>query len=209
MASQYHKNTPLKYWNHELDPLVPVCSNDPQWLRDLGQGISRLEQVFPLVGSTYDGSQTSFTLRYGGIPDGGRKNPGVEKFAGKFEGFCGVTDVDGNDRSFASLELEAALFQLALEELGVGPQLLDEFLAVRRIEQRKGGLASGGDRRGMRGGKQKGTSSQIKIVDEIPGTANVASHGADRLAEGADLDMNATVTVEMVDGATAATPQHA
>src|SRR5947207_1979588 len=58
----------------------------------------------------------------------------------KFKRFRGLAHVDRNDRRLAASELEPALFQFALEELRVGPELFQELFAFRRREQRKGRL---------------------------------------------------------------------
>src|SRR5579862_394796 len=156
-----------------------------------------------------DGPQPGLAFGHGGVAYGGSEHSGVEQLTGKLESFGRVANVDWNDGGFAALELEAALFQLAFEEFCIGPEFLDQLFAGGRIQQRKRRPACRGGGRGMRSGKQKGPSAQIKKIDQVARPTNVAAHDADGFAQRTDLNVHATVAIEMVHSAAAAAAEHA
>src|SRR6516162_12827 len=112
--------------------------------------------------------------------------------------------MNGNNRRLARLEPEAAFLQLFLEEFRIGPELFHELFTFGRIEQGKSRLARrcGGGR--VRSGEEKWPGAEVEKIDQVVGTANVATHRADGFAEGAHLNMDAAMAIEMVDGATTA-----
>src|SRR5205807_9782484 len=87
------------------------------------------------------GAQPRLVLGNDRITYGRGENAGIKQPFRKFKRFRGLAHVDRNDRRLAASELEPALFQFALEELRVGPELFQELFAFRRREQRKGRLA--------------------------------------------------------------------
>jgi len=82
------------------------------------------------VGGADDGTEAGFAFGDRGVADGGGEDTGLEDLFGELKGLRGVAYMDGDDRGFARLELEATLFQFALEEFGVGPEFLYQFFAV-------------------------------------------------------------------------------
>src|SRR5438309_5645556 len=61
----------------------------------------------------------------------------------------------------------------------------------------------------MRSGKEKWTRAMIKKFDEVAGAANVSAERANGFRKRSDLNIDATVNFEMVDGAAAIFPEHA
>src|SRR6185436_20154816 len=113
---------------------ILLASYNAERLGNLRQDICRLQKLFSFMPGTDNRSQPGLAFGHRRIPHRGRKYPGVEQLARKLECLCRVPDMDWNDRRLAGLELEATLFQLALQKLGIGPQLLHEFFAFGRIE---------------------------------------------------------------------------
>ena len=61
----------------------------------------------------------------------------------------------------------------------------------------------------MGGGEQEGPSAVVKKFDEIARAANVAAERSDGFRQRPHLNINASVQVEVVDGAAAVASQHA
>ena len=61
----------------------------------------------------------------------------------------------------------------------------------------------------MRRREQKRPRAVIEKVDQIAGAANVSAESADGFRERADLNIDAAVHVEVIDGAAAVAPQNA
>src|SRR5690348_17686368 len=61
----------------------------------------------------------------------------------------------------------------------------------------------------MGSGQEKGTSAMTEQVNEVARAANVSADGADGFAERADLDVDASVAVEMVNGAASVASENA
>jgi len=105
--------------------------------------------------------------------------------------------------------LKPSFFKLALEKFCVGPKFFHEALAFGRIEEGEGSLARGGGGRRMRSGEQERARAVVEEVDEFARAADVTSHDADGFAERADLNVNAAVAAEVIDGAAAAAAEDA
>ena len=67
----------------------------------------------------------------------------------------------------------------------------------------------GGDRRRMRGREQERPGAVVQEVDQRAAAGDVAAERADRLRQRADLDVDAAVHAEMIDGAAAVAAEHA
>src|SRR5882762_7926670 len=96
--------------------------------------------------STHHGTQPCLAFCHRRVPDRRRVYPRLEKLLRKLERLRRISNMDWNNRGLANLKLKSALLQLALEKFRVRPQLLDQPLAFRRIQQSKGSLASRGRR---------------------------------------------------------------
>ena len=118
----------------------------------------------------------------------------------------------GRDRRLAgrrvdAADVEAQRAQLLLPVARVLPQLVDALrLLLQHVERRDAG---GRDGRRMRGREQERPSAMVEKLDEIARAADVAAERADGLRQRADLDIDAAVQVEVVDGAAAVAAQHA
>src|SRR6476620_1004516 len=115
--------------------------------------------------------------------------------------------MDRDDRRLAGLELETALLQFPLEELGVGPQLLDQFFAFGRVQQGERRLAGCGNGWGMRRRKQERPSPQIEVVDQVARPADVTAHRANGLTQSPHLNVHTAVAVEVIYRPASSSPQ--
>ena len=77
---------------------------------------------------------------------------------------------------------------------------------LEHVERRD---ARRGHRRRMRGREQKRPRAVIEELDEGLGAGDVAAERADRLRQRADLNVDAAVAAEVIDGAAALAPKHA
>ncbi len=105
--------------------------DDAEGLGDFLEDVGGFQELVSFVGGADDGAQAGFAFGDSGVADGGGEDTGFEDLFGELKGFRRIAYVDGDDGGFAGLELEAALFQFALEEFGVGPEFFYEFFAVR------------------------------------------------------------------------------
>ena len=103
--------------------------------------------------------------------------------------------------------LKPELAELLLQVAGVLPELLDALRLL--LEDVEGGDAGRGDGRRMRGREQERPRAMIEKLDQVARAADVAAERADGLRERADLDIDAAMQVEVVDGAAAVAAQHA
>ena len=69
--------------------------------------------------------------------------------------------------------------------------------------------ARGGHRRRMRGREQKRPGAVIEKLDQRAAAGDVSAQRADRLRQRADLDVDAAVHAEVIDGAAAVPAEHA
>ena len=69
--------------------------------------------------------------------------------------------------------------------------------------------ARGGDGRRMRGREQERPRAVVEKLDQRAAAGDVAAERADRLRQRADLDVDAAVHVEVIDGAAAVPAEHA
>src|SRR5258706_5022712 len=115
--------------------------------------------------STHHGAQPCLAFSHRRISDRRRVYPCLEKLLRKLKRLRRVSNMDWNNWGLANLKLKSALLQLALEKFRVRPQLLDQPIAFRRIQQSKGRLASRGSRRRMRSRKQERPHAQVKKIN--------------------------------------------
>lgn len=188
------------------------------WLEDghllcgFDDGVEGLVELGAGVLAGHDGADAGFAFWDGGEGDAGGHDAGVEERAGEVHGEAAVADDDGRDGGFAggggfASGVKAGGGELLLEVAGVVPEALDAFGFV--LENVKGGDAGGGDRGRMGGGEEEGAGAMVEVVDEVFGSADVAAERADGLGEGSDLNVDAAVAVEVIDGAAAVASEDA
>src|SRR6516164_1465577 len=146
---------------------MPLFLDDRQRLSDFSEGVCGAQQLFALVSRADDGAQPRLVLGNDRITYGRCENAGLKKPFRKFNRFRGIANVDRNDRRLAAFELEPALLQFALEELGVGPELFQELFAFRRREQGKRRLAFANRGRWVRSREEKRPRAQIEKINEV------------------------------------------
>src|SRR5258706_2711639 len=117
--------------------------------------------------------------------------------------------MNGSDGRLTSPDGEAKFLHAALEKFCVRPKFPDQFFANSGIKQCKCGLARGHHGRRVSGGVQKRPRAAIQEINQLTRAANVASHRANRFAERAYLNVDASVTSEVIDCAAAIASQHA
>src|SRR5215472_7357060 len=160
---------------------IPLFLNDPEGLSDFSEDVCCAQQLFALVSRADYRAQPRLALGDDRITYGRGENAGLKKPSRKFKRFRGLADVDRNDRRFAAFELEPALFQFALEELRVGPELFQELFAFRRRQQGKRRLACAHGGGWVRSREKKRPRAQIEKINEVARAADVTAHRADRL----------------------------
>src|SRR5215470_1504054 len=113
------------HWGCLCSPRTLIHSrNNAQWLCHLGKNVRRSQQLVALVRCADDGPKPCFPLSDHRVTNRRGKNSRFKKLRRKFKRLRGISNVNGNDRRLAALELKAALLQFALEELRVCPQFL-------------------------------------------------------------------------------------
>lgn len=105
--------------------------DDAEGLGDFLEDVGGFQELVALVGGADDGAEAGFAFGDSRIADGGGEDTSLEDLFGELKGFRCIAHVNGDDGGFAGLELEAALFQFAFEEFGVGPKFLYESFALR------------------------------------------------------------------------------
>src|SRR5260370_29987023 len=138
-------------------------------------------------GGDYTRSQPHLALRNGRVSDRRGVHARVKQLLRKLERFCGIPNMDWNDRRLTRLELKSALLQFTLEKLGVRPQFLHQPLALRRIQQGKRRLASRPRSPWVRSRKQERPRPQIQKLNQVARPANIPAHRSNRLAKRAHL----------------------
>ena len=111
------------------------------------------------------------------------------------------------DRRFALADIEAELAESALEVTRVAPELFDELRLL--LEHVDGGDACGNHRRRMRGREQERPRLVDQVIADNLRRRDVATHHADRLAQGADVEGDPAVEAEVVGGAPPVGTEHA
>src|SRR5205807_6791319 len=96
-----------------------------------------------LVRGGHNGAQARLAFRDRGIAHGRSIQASVEQPARELERFGSLAHMDRRYGRFASAGAEAGLLQAPLEKLCIGPELLDELLALGGIQQTEGRLAAG------------------------------------------------------------------
>src|SRR5207253_1055127 len=123
-----------------------------------------------------------------------------------------VANDDGSYGRFAgrrglAADVEAQPAQLLFEIVRVLPEFVDALGFL--FQDFEGGDASSGHRWRMRSREQKWAGAVIEEINQVARAANVAAERADGLGERADLDVHASVDVEMINGSAAVAAQHA
>ena len=103
------------------------------------------------------------------------------------------------------LSIETAS-QAALEETRVRPQALDDLRLLLQDVQRRD--TRGGDAWQVGGGEEKRPGAMVEEFDERPAAGDVTAEHADGLRKGPDLDIDATVHAEVIDGPAAVPAEH-
>src|ERR1017187_3285981 len=154
---------------------------------------ARAFKIRALVRGRNHGAEASLAFGNSRETDRRREDTGVVEAAGKFESFRGLSHMDRSDRCLRHARGKSKPLQTALKKLRIRPKFLNEFFAIRRIEQRERGLTGGHYGRRMTGGIEKGPGSTIEEIYQVPRTANVSTHRANRFAERAHLDVHASM----------------
>src|SRR5271163_2997529 len=132
--------------------------------------------------SRHDGAHAGFAFRDSRKGNAGSEHSFFEQFAGEIHGQAAVSHDDWRDRSFAggsglASDVEAEESEFFFPETSVVPELFHPlWLGFEHVE---GGDAGGGDRRRMRGRKQKRPRAMIEIIDQVARTADVSTESAD------------------------------
>ena len=135
------------------------------------------------------------------------KTPRSNSVSDIFAAVRRLADDHRRDRALAHAGVEAELLEAGLEEARVVPQPLDPLrLGLEDVERRE---ARGGHRRRMRGREQERPGAVVEELDQVARAGHVAAEHADRLRQRADLDVDAAVTAEVIDGAAAVLAKHA
>src|SRR2546426_494385 len=184
-------------------------SNDTQAPAHFREDFRRPLELGTLVRGGHNGAQARLAFRDRGIAHGRSIQASVEQPARELERFGSLAHMDRRYGRFASAGAEAGLLQALLEKLCIGPELLDELLALGGIQQTEGRLAAGRYGGWVRGREQEGTPAVIEPLDEVARAAHVAAHGANGLAERTHLDIHATVTADMIYRPPPAATEHA
>ena len=188
------------------------AGENPHPLPDTLQHPQRLLQLFLRVRRGHDGADAGFAFRHGGECDAGAEHAFFEQLAGEVHGELAVADDDRRDRSFAgrsgaAADVEAEQAEFFFPEARVLPELFHALgLVFQNVEGRDAG---GRHRRRMRRREQERPRAVIEKIDQIARAADVSAERADRLRQRADLNIDAAVHVEVIDGAAAVAAQHA
>ena len=94
-----------------------------------------------------------------------------------------------------------------LEKARVLPQPIDELRFLEQDVHRRD--AGGGHRRRVRRREQKRAGAMAEEVDERAASGDIAAEHADRLRQRADLNVDAAVHAEVIDGAAAVAAEDA
>src|SRR5437773_3193389 len=143
-----------------------LTRNDTERLRHFGQNVRRAQKLFALVRRADNRTQPRLVLGHGREAHRWRKDSRFKELLRKLERLYGIAHVNRNDRRLAHPELEPALLQLALEKLRIGPEFLNQFFTLWRIQQRERRLARRRRSRWVRSRKKKRPSSQIQEIDQ-------------------------------------------
>src|SRR5208282_3639209 len=186
-------------------------SENPHLLPHTLQHFQRPLQFFLRMRRGHDGPHPSFAFGDGGKCDAGSQHSFFEQFAGKVHCQTAVTNDDGGDWRFArrsrlAADVESEQAEFFLPEPGVRPELLHPLrFSFENVECRN---ASRRDRGRMRSRKQKRPRAVIEKIDQIARTADVAAESADRFRQGSNLNVDAPVHPEMIDGAASVAAEH-
>ena len=102
-------------------------------------------QVRALMRRRHHGAQPRFALGNGGKSDRGNINACVVQAAREFKRLRSFSHVNGSNGRLRRAGGKAEFFQTALEEFRIRPELLEQLLSLRGIEEREGRLARGHD----------------------------------------------------------------
>src|SRR2546429_6253642 len=99
---------------------------------------------------------------------------------------------------FPYTTLFRSLFQFALEELRVGPELFQELFAFRRREQRKGRLACAHRGGGVGSREKKPPRAQIEKINEVARAPKRTAQRADGPAQPSHPDVQAPRAMDVI-----------
>src|ERR1700692_2551035 len=113
-------------------------------------------QVRALMRRRHHGAQPRLAFGNRGKSNRGNEDALIVQAAREFNRLRSISYVNGSDGRLRRAGGKADFFQTALEEFCVRPELLDQLLTVRRIEQRERRLARGHHGWRVYRGKKKG-----------------------------------------------------
>ena len=137
----------------------------------------------------------------------GRTRPSSNSRSDSFMAFGASPAMTGVIGLSLAPVLNPSRLQPVLEELRVGPELVDELRFFEQHVQR--GETRRGDRRRMRRREEKRPPAMMKELDQAPAAGDVAAERADGLRQRADLHIDAAVQPEMIDRAAPVLSKHA
>ena len=173
----------------------------------LTEGFERLVQLSLSVGGVDDRPDSRFILGYGGECDTRCQDAFLKQLSREPMRSGRLSCYDRRYRGLTDAGVETGVHEPLLEVAGVGPEPLDALrFAFENIER---GETRGCYRRRMRGGEKKRARAVVEEFDEVLRSADVAAENANRLRQRADLNIDASVQIEMVDGAAAVAAQYA
>ena len=173
----------------------------------LREHVERELQLVARVRGRDDGADARLVARDGRKRDALREDALLEQPVRQLHRQRALADDHRRDRALAQAGVEAERLQAGLEEPRVLPQPLDDLrLLLEHVERRD---ARGRDRRRMRGREQERPRAVIEELDQRAAAGDVAAERADRLRQRADLDVDAAVHAEVIDGAAAVPAEHA
>src|SRR6202020_3349523 len=174
--------------------------------------LQRLLQFLWRVGFCHDGADPGFTFGNGGEGDAGAEDTFFEELAGEVHGELAFADDDGRDRSLAgrsgaAADIEAEQAKFFFPEARVLPELFHTLgFVLKNIESSNAGRGYG---RRMRSRKQKRPRPMIEKIDEIARSTDVSTQHSDGFRQSSNLDIDASVYIEVIDRAAAIAAEYA
>ena len=139
-------------------------------------------------------------LRDHGVGEGGDEHALLEHRVGDLRGEGRVPEHHRHDRVLAGQQLEALLAHPSTEQLGVAEQGRPQLAAA--LDQLERGEGGGHDRRGQRVREEVGAALLPQHRHDLAAGGDIAAAGtAERLAEGAGIDVHALGDPEVLRGA--------
>src|SRR5688572_17870937 len=181
--------------------------NESEFLTDFREYIERNLKIAARVGGHHDGTHPRLVTRNRREADSLGEHPLFEQAIGQLHRFRCVSGDHRSDWALAGPCIEPELPQSLLEELRVGPELVDELrFFEEHLERRE---TRRDDRWRMRGREKKRPPAMMKEIDQAAAAGHVTPERSDGLRQGAHLNVYASVQPEMIDRAPPILSEHA